>query len=135
MQDFERAIETRKNEMLSEYPQQQALTILVMDAISDMLHSDFEAITQKSKKQQLIFRCAAEVLEKLRDENVRKKYATDVLGIFLDHNIVSYINSVLGADGRYCISVIKAAQSHLYASQWSDPSSRHWQAAISCFAL
>ena len=33
MQDFERAIETRKNEMLSEYPQQQALTILVMDLL------------------------------------------------------------------------------------------------------
>lgn len=133
MQDFEQALEKRKNAMLSEHPQLQTLTGLVVDAVSDMLHEDFDAITRKTRKMQLVFSCAAEVLERIRAENVRKKYATDVMDIFLDRDIAAHIKRVLGPNGDACIYIMATARAHLCSSQWSDASSTHWEKAIRCF--
>ena len=127
------AFESKKQEMLSKHPDQEELTQILFGEITDMFLEDFDAIERKKKRLNIIFSCIIRVLEKIEEQNVKKKYAIDVLGIFLEKDIVAYLKKILAENVDSCVFAIKAAQSELSVSQWSDPTSNHWQRAINRF--
>lgn len=133
MKNITPVLEERKQAMLLDYPGQQELTTAVLGEITRLLQEDFDAMTRRSAKMNLIFHCVAEILEKARDQNVRKKYATDLLDIFLDEQMVSCMREHLGADTERYVAVLKGARSELVSGQWSDGTSKHWQRAIGRF--
>ncbi len=130
MRTIESALASRLQDMLSNYPEQEALSVSLFDEITQMLQEDFDAVSQNSKRLNLIYTCVASVLKQAREQNVKKKYATDLLDVFLEKDIVAYLNKILGQHAKNCMFSIQAARSELYAGQWSDPSSKHWQRAI-----
>lgn len=130
MRTVENVLASRLQEMLSNYPEQEALSLILFDEIMQMLQEDFDAVSQKSKRLNLVYSCVISVLKQAREKNVRKKYATDLLDVFLNKDIAAYLNKILGQHTENCIFAIRAARSELHASQWSDPTSKHWQRAI-----
>lgn len=130
MKNIESALESKKQKMLLKYPDQKELSIILFEIIEEMLKEDFDAITQKNKRVKLVYKCVVCILEKAREQNVKKQYAIDLLDIFLSNDIMLYLNQKLEKNRNAYIFAIKSARSELYSSQWSDPDSSHWQRAI-----
>lgn len=128
-------LETRQKIMLSEYPDQQELTESLFADISDLLAEDLDAVTRKSAKQKLVFSSIADILRKARAQDVRKKYATDLLDLFLDPKIASYLERKLNDGASHYSAVIIGARAELHCAQWSDATSKHWQRAIGRFSM
>lgn len=126
MSHMEPILESRKQDILCAYPDQQALTELLFAEIGEMLREDIAAISRTSKQLRLVLRCAASVLETLQQHNVQKKYATDILSVFLDKNVTAYLYRVIGPQADSCVSAITSAKYELHVSQWSDSTSLHW---------
>lgn len=133
MQTIEWTLDARRAAMLAEYPDHQALTAIVFEEISAMLHEDFDEIARVSKRWKLVFDRIADVLTKAQLQDVRKKYATDLLDVLLDRHIAAYMESALEDKNRDYSAAISGARSELCSSQWSDATSRHWERAIRRF--
>lgn len=133
MENIKKVLEVAGKTMLSEFPDKQELTVLLLARIQDMLEEDFEAISRKNLKLKLVFSCVADVLEQAEVQQVKKKYATGVLDIFLDPQIVAYMRGKLGEAAGAYIGSITGARAELHCSQWSDVTSRHWQRAMDRF--
>lgn len=135
MQTIDIILETRKAAILAEYPNRHALTTAVFEEISAMLHEDFDEISRESKRWRLVFDCVADVLTKLRMQDVKKKYATDLLDVLLDKHVTAYMESALGDKNRDYSAAINGARSALCSSQWNDATSKHWERAIARFRM
>ena len=130
MSSLDPILKSLKQDMLCAHPDQQELTELLFAEIGEMLREDFSAISQANKRLKLVLCCAASVLETLQQHNIRKKYATDILSVFLDKNVTACLYRVIGPRADICVSAISSAKYELHASQWSDSTSLHWQRAI-----
>ena len=133
MKKIECLLETKKQTMLSRYPEQKELSLLLFGEISQMLREDFEAISQKNKRLKLVNQCVFFVLEKAREQNVKKQYVIDLLDTFLDAGVTSYMKPILVEHADRFLLSLRVARSELRHSQWSDPTSQHWQRAMSWF--
>ena len=135
MKKIEYIIEAKKQNILLKFPEQKELTIFIFRIILEMLQEDFDVITQKSKRLKKVFDYVVSILEKAREQNVKKQYVIDLLDVFLDNDIIMYLSQKLEKNRAEYILAIKSARSELYCSQWSDTDSNHWQRAIKCFGL
>lgn len=132
MRNIESVIESKMQNMFLKYPDQKELSIILFEKIVEMIKEDFDAISQKNKRVKLVYKCIICILEKAREQNVKKQYAIDLLDIFLDKDIMLYLNQKLEKNRDDYTLAIKSARSELYCSQWSDTYSSHWQRAIRC---
>lgn len=124
--------DNKKNAMLAEYPKHEKLTIWVFETLSAMIQEDFGSISPIGKRYRFVFDCVADVLKKMYAEDVRKKYATDLLDTLLDDHVVRYMRITLqDAAGEYRIR-LNNAKGELRMSQWSDESIYRWTRAIGC---
>lgn len=121
----------KKNAMLAEYPKHEELTLWVFETLSAMIQEDFGTISPIGKRYRFVFDCVADVLKKMYTEDVRKKYAIDVLDTLLDDHVVRYMRITLqDAAGQYSVK-LGNAKGELRMSQWSNESSGRWSRAIS----
>ena len=130
MENVKKVLEAAQKAMLSEFPDRQELTIILLARIQNMLEEDYDALSRKNLKLKLALSCVADVLKQSEAQYVKKKYATGLLDVFLDRKIVTFMSQKLGEGIDQYIGRIKSARAELYCSQWSDITSRHWQRAI-----
>lgn len=130
MKNIETALETHRAAMLPAFEERTELTCELFHDIGNMLREDFSAVSRKKKRLKIVLDCVADVMEKMRQQDVKKQYAVDMLNVFLDTEIADYLRGQLGEEtGRYIAAVI-SARGALRSSQWSDAHSRHWQRAL-----
>jgi len=132
---LQQVLDGARERLLSEYPDKQELTAQLLDEITAMLREDFEAVSRKKQRLAMVFDCIAGILEKMQQQQVKKKYATQMLEVFLDREIAGYLSGWLGEQAGLYVGAVKGAGAELHTSQWSDESSTHWNRAIQRFRL
>lgn len=95
MKNIESVLESKMQNMFLKYPAQKDLSIFLFGKIAEMLKEDFAAISQKNKRVKLVYKCVICILEKAKEQNVKKQYAIDLLDVFLDNDIMLYSNQKL----------------------------------------
>lgn len=131
MKNIEFIIESKLQRMFLKYPEQKELSAVLFNIISETFQDDLCSIDQKKKKLKMVFDCIISILEKAREQYAKKQYVIDVLDIFLDKDIKTYLSPKLNID-KYSTAV-KSARAELNCSQWSDKDSNHWQRAVEHF--
>ena len=135
MANLQQALDGARERLLSEYPDKQELTVELLDEITAMLRENFEAVSRKKQRLAMVFGCIAGILEKMQQKQVKKKYATQMLEVFLDREIAGYLSGRLGEQAECYVRTVNGALADLHTSQWSDGSSAHWHRAMQRFRL
>ena len=130
MKNIESVIEVKKENILSKYPQQIELTMDIFRLVLDMFQEELDSIEQKNKRLKIVYNCVISILEKGREQNVKKHYIIGLLDVFLDKDVVIYLTRGIEKYREDYIFTIRSVQAELNCSQWSDSSSTHWQRAI-----
>ena len=130
MKNIESVIEVKKENILSKYPQQIELTMDIFRLVLDMFQEELDSIEQKNKRLKIVYNCVISILEKGREQNVKKHYIIGLLDVFLDKDVVIYLTRGIEKYREEYILTIRCTQAELNCSQWSDSSSTHWERAI-----
>lgn len=128
-------LDRNRQTQLSTFPEQAALTEELFCDLAQLLQEDFEVVSRKKQRLAMVFGCIAGILEKMQQQQVKKKYATQMLEVFLDREIAGYLSGRLGEQAECYVRTVNGALADLHTSQWSDGSSAHWHRAMQRFRL
>lgn len=120
-----------KEQMLAMYPERAELTRVLLPQISELLREDFNTISNRKKRLRITFSYIAEILRQACEQGVKKKYALALVDVLLDTQVTAVLKEKLKEEAGTYIATMEAVRSELVHSQWSDPTSRHWQQVFS----